>query len=463
MAQQLLTRADFEEVYDLALELGLSDPSRRSLLLAWIDTAIVANLPRHAAPAAQLNSDLQALNAIPPSSPTADAPLVTWLQNAHRLTRYLPAAAQLLDYSARAQAAAKAPPPAAPRPIESASRPTVATTDLIIRIRGRERTLTWRGVELASASAPALDWQAEIFGPDADLPLRDVLSNIDGTWDYVDLTTLGTQLAALLFPDLGDAADDALADATRVVLDLDAHAARAPWEYLYIGGAFVVQRALSVVRHVAHRRARPLTIDDYTPVALISANPTRAKVDEYDESAHRKAIRDALPGGAVLDLAQCDRRALIDSISNNDRTVRTLHFLGHGHARAGIALVDDKAPDGVRMFSAQKLAGLLQYGKDLRLVVLGACHSGAMAQSPRGLSGMAWQIAKTVGVPVVAMQAAVPQGFSTSFVAELYHQLANADGDVERAVELARRLADSDGFEVFGTPVLYADVGVPST
>lgn len=467
MAQtQLLTRADLESVYQLALELGLSEPSRRSLLLAWMPAALVANLARHPAPANQLRSDLNALNAIAPLAPSTEAPLAIWLQNAHRLASYLPAAAQFTQYCERVQAAGlvSPPPPEVPQQSSSQQPPApvkqASATDLIIRVRGDDRTLVWRGAELACASTPALDWQAETFGPDADLPLSAVLKHIGGTWDYAELTILGTQLTELLFPALGGTVDEALADATRVVLDLDAHAARAPWEYLHIGGEFVLDRLVSIVRHVPHKRPRSLIAKDWKPVALISANPSDGRFAAFKESEHRDAIREALPSGAMLDLANCDRRGLIDGVSRG--TAGTVHFLGHGQARTGIALIDQRAPEGVQLMSAAKVAKLLQFGGDLQLVVLGSCHSGAMVQTSRGLSGMAWQIAKMVGVPVVAMQVAVPQMYSTNFAVELYHQLGSdmVNGNIEIAVQRARQLADNGEFEVFGTPVLYADFGV---
>ena len=466
MAQQLLTRADLESVYDLALEMGLSDPSRRSLLLAWMPPALVANLPKHATPASQLRADLTALNAIAPLDATTDSALATWLTNAERLVSYLPKAKRFAEIRARigqAVVAFKAPlpepaPPASSTPKPQPSEPQPATTDLIVRVQGNVRVLLWRGSELCRASAPDLDWQAPLFGPDGDQPLSAVLKGIDGTWDYAELMTLGTQLADLLFPGLGSAANDALADATRVVLDLDAHAARAPWEYLVMGGEFVLDRPLSIVRHIPHQRPRSLIARNWKPVALISANPSDGRFAAFKESDHRNAIRAALPSGAVLDMANADRRSLIDCVSGG--TARTVHFLGHGQARKGIALVDHDSPEGVALISAAKIAKLLQFGGDLQLVVLGSCHSGAMAQSARGLSGMAWQIAKMVGVPVVAMQVAVPQVYSTNFAVELYHQLGSdaVNGNIEIAVKRARQLADSGEFEVFGTPVLYADV-----
>ena len=465
MAQtQLLTRDELEAVYDLALEMGLSDPSRRSLLLAWLPRALVADLPRDSKPSGQLQSDLVALNCVLPAE-GEEAPLALWLNNAERLTSYLPRGKQFAEMRTRVaraglQAAAAPAPAPAPAPTSGPRQPAALTrpTDWTIRVRGDERTLLWRGAELARASEPALDWDAEIFGPDGDLPLREVLKLIDGTWDYDELTVLGAQLADLLFPGLPDAADEALADATRVVLDLDAHAARAPWEYLVVGGEFVLDRHVSIVRHVPHKRARPLIADNWKPVALVSANPSDGRFAAFKESDHRDAIRRALPSAALIDLANCDRRGLIDGVSRG--TAGTVHFLGHGQARKGIALIDHGSPEGVQLISAAKVAKLLQFAGDLQLVVLGSCHSGAMAPSNRGLSGMAWQIAKVVGVPVVAMQVAVPQMYSTNFAVELYHQLGSdtVAGNIEVAVQRARQLAESGQYEVFGTPVLYADV-----
>lgn len=79
---------DLNNCVNLALDNGLTDPSRRSLLLAWLPSAVIAHLPGHASPADQLRSDLLTLNGFK----LADGrpAIVVWLENAERLVSYMP-------------------------------------------------------------------------------------------------------------------------------------------------------------------------------------------------------------------------------------------------------------------------------------------------------------------------------------------------------------------------------------
>ncbi len=90
-----------------------------------------------------------------------------------------------------------------------------------------------------------------------------------------------------------------------------------------------------------------------------------------------------------------------------------------------------------------------------RLVFLGACHSGTVPVGA-GLTSLGGEIARSTGVPVVAMQGAVPREFATDFAVELYARLREGL-DIEKAVYLARQV-EHRGRHAFGIPVLYADL-----
>ena len=81
-AQASNTRIDLDKVLSAALDAGLTNPSRRSLLLAWIDRSRLASLPLHNTPLDQTRSDIYALYR------TGD--LGVWLENAARLASHLP-------------------------------------------------------------------------------------------------------------------------------------------------------------------------------------------------------------------------------------------------------------------------------------------------------------------------------------------------------------------------------------
>lgn len=575
MQAELLDRADLEAVYQLALDLNLSDPSRRSLLLAWIPAEVTHRLETRSAPADQLRGDLQTLNTIREATGMDKPPLVVWLQNAERLASHLPRSRQLIEIRDRILSQSKAretraddplvsdrflgllqsagemtqaqvtdalnlapkamggiharlkqrfesegkivpfhrvatkagpvwrwgpaPPPAegldfeyefaesegpaaiaeapssstkraqppvavkkaAPSPISKPSppktvpQPKPASTDLLIHVRGATRRLIWRGEVVFEVTEPPIDWEASTFGPDEDLPLAGVRKHLAGIWDRADLLVFGTQLRQALFPGLALKANHAIETATRVVLDLDANAARGPWEYLVFGKKFLLERRLSIVRHVPATSAKSLRAQDWLPVALVSASPVNDKMSWFEEGDHRAQIAAALPAGRVQDIGQCTRARLTELATTN--TAKALHFLGHGEARKGIALLNLSVEAGYESIDPYDFANLVKLADGLNLVFLGACHGGAIAPSgDLGLTSVALRIAQTTGVPVVAMQVAVPQGFGTAFAAEFYRQLAAADGDIERAVYQTRH-ATPGGRAVFGIPVVYAD------
>ena len=121
---------ELDEVYATAIQAGLADPSRRDLLLAWLPTGLTTGLPVRPSPADQLRSDLQALlqHELTYRTPA----LTTWLENAERLTDYLPGVpsvfaamrrtlnAALLDTSGDASpppSRPASPPQAGPAPV----------------------------------------------------------------------------------------------------------------------------------------------------------------------------------------------------------------------------------------------------------------------------------------------------------------------------------------------------------
>lgn len=112
-----LTRAELEELYAKALSAGLADLQRRALLFSWISPTVTSHLPRMAAPAEQLRSDLFRLFQL--ESPE---PLQTWLKNAADLTSYLPSvSAHFRTIAARL---AESPTRAATRSLSAPAGPT---------------------------------------------------------------------------------------------------------------------------------------------------------------------------------------------------------------------------------------------------------------------------------------------------------------------------------------------------
>lgn len=101
-----------DAVADAALQAGFGDPQVRPLLFRGVMPAYPATLPAFAAPALQLQSDLNRMNAVERLI-DGSVPLQIWLQNAVRMTvEAAPRAVlqQALDRIA-VQASAESPPP----------------------------------------------------------------------------------------------------------------------------------------------------------------------------------------------------------------------------------------------------------------------------------------------------------------------------------------------------------------
>jgi hypothetical protein len=143
------------------------------------------------------------------------------------------------------------------------------------------------------------------------------------------------------------------------------------------------------------------------------------------------------------------------------RRSHVLHFMGHGsfaqESGEGCLFFEDAARHS-QAVGSEALGAVLGSLKDLRLVVLNACGTGAVAR--RGgldpYSGMAAALV-LAGVPaVVAMQFPISDEAAITFGAKLYERLAAGD-PIEAAVadgRLAMALAKGGSLE-WATPVLF--------
>ncbi|NUP09171.1 MAG: CHAT domain-containing protein [Polyangiaceae bacterium] len=293
-------------------------------------------------------------------------------------------------------------------------------------------------------------------GPFSLADLRDVLH----TCSPQDVEQIGHELERALF----GAEDEAgprqrpftsrSGEHLRLHLSLDGDAAAIPWEYLKIGGTFLVERGVSVVRWVkSNGPASSVRVNDgIVKVQIVCANPDGT----FDAARHLGDIARGLDGTGstftLLDRATADE--LLAALRRGG--MDGFHFVGHGHFVA-----DDHASILVQdgHVHADHIAAALAAGR-YRFVLLGSCHGGTAGASYQRdkFDGIARRIVASVGIPVVAMQCEVPQEYSTKFATAFYQCLREANGDLERAVHDARRRFVVRGEEriAFGIPVLYA-------
>lgn len=471
-----------DECFELAVNAGLSDPQRRSLLLAWLPAGVIASLETKPSPADQLRSDLHILNTrrLSPDQPA----IVVWLENAERLVSYLPGVPEKLRALRRRALDDAAPQPEAPQPApaprqppppqqptvvaQPAPAPPVATAALRLVIAGDRLRLLHKGAEIWARTA-ALPAELTVAGGRHTVPqLRTALASL--TWDRAALIDLGDALQSALFGGPAPAAVAAAFQAEyrrdRLVLDLDRDAAQLPWEYLRIGRDFVGEHLVVLRHHRVPGGGKPLTwTDRLGEISFVSAN--LPDMDPFNEGLHAGEIQEGLGRenrGLFTPYAACTEATLLRDALR--RGVQALHFLGHGTAR-GLKLIAVHRGDvhGDRRPSTDiaptKLASnLRKVGDSLRYVFLGACHGAAAKATGDDLSGVAQTIVERTGVPVIAMQTAVPQDYSTAFARGFYEALADqrAHGDHTDLIAAFDAARDSAASELwFGIPVLYAD------
>ena len=336
--------------------------------------------------------------------------------------------------------------------------------DLRLTIRDALRSLSSGQKELWRITAPPLDWTQPLFSDDADPPKLLTLAEVKSLlpdWNREKTERFGSQLGTLLFGGLiPDAVVNALrvdsASRRRLMLDLDSNASEAPWEYLCLNEGFILERRLSVVRQVdAEGTPRPLVLQSPpSKLAFAYADP-EGQTPVLQE--HRARIEEALTEIhlAVHPFGKCTPDRILRALTG--WKVDGFHFLGHGQRDSDekpFLLVDADQPEekSARLL-AHKLAAWLGQSR-VRFVFLGACHSGETAP---GFFGIAEAIVKKTGIPVVAMQLAVPQEYSTNFAVNFYKQLASCGYDLETAVYQARQFQYAER-HAFGIPVLFADV-----
>ncbi|KYG01892.1 hypothetical protein BE21_55675 [Sorangium cellulosum] len=308
------------------------------------------------------------------------------------------------------------------------------------------------------------DWAiVEVEVADRKLSIEDALSGLE-QWGETETAAFGDSLSTLLFgqptpAEVRRALTVRAGTTLRLGLELDTAAAVVPWEYLRVDDSFLIEQRVSMVRHV-DALGTPIPLRLGKPlqgIAFAWANPKYT--DDFLDEGHVEQIQEALSivRATVHQIARCSPRTLREVLQREK--VEALHYLGHGGIQSGsrgVLIVHPEAGSGVEcaQIEARDLATWIGNAQ-AKLVFLGACHSGTVP--PRAdLTSLAGEIARRTGVPVVAMQVAVPRDFATKFAAEFYAKLCEGL-NIERAVYLARQVKHR-GRHAFGIPVLYADL-----
>lgn len=227
-----------------------------------------------------------------------------------------------------------------------------------------------------------------------------------------------------------------------------------PWEFLYDPdqGPLALLDA-PVVRYLPQQDRIPSLIAPLPLRVLLSAaqTPPPAEVErELD------AVREALAARSDLIEVVVEPHLTTAALQRRLREgFHIWHFVGHGSAgAAGGALLFEDAYGDEEPVSALQL-GVMLNRSGLRLVVLDACGSAALATDP--FRAIAPAVIRAQVPAVVAMQFQVPEEATRAFATEFYRALAEGmpiDGCVtegRRAVMNVTGLRRPD----WGIPVIY--------
>jgi tetratricopeptide (TPR) repeat protein len=263
----------------------------------------------------------------------------------------------------------------------------------------------------------------------------------------------------------------------RLRLDVDERApeiALLPWELLrWRDVPLATQAQTLITRHLPHLdygAAGPLALDRAPRVLVVIPGGSGLAVDD-ERNAITETLDDASLSYALLD-GNVTLERLADALA--EENCHILHFIGHGAAArmngelTGLLRFNLSARrGGEEWISHDRIQALLGPYRDLRLVVLNACHGAAVSgqagrtdpESGCGFVGLAPAILRA-GVPaVVAMQFAVRDETASRFGATFYRRLATGKwvGRVDMATALARNACylaapDDPGY---AAPVLF--------
>jgi tetratricopeptide (TPR) repeat protein len=229
---------------------------------------------------------------------------------------------------------------------------------------------------------------------------------------------------------------------------------KVPWELACIEDNFItIDSYTPIVRKPDFVRfVKNININKPIRIAMISASP--------DDQNKLMVEQELMSAALSLSEHMTDAKIIMDEIFNCTKyklkqIVRTnkydmLYFTGHGAFSAGNGYLvlesDDKKTD---LISANDFASLLRTQRDLSLVFLNCCNSGAVKTGKRegflGFNDVARKVLKN-GIPeVIATQASVFDITGRKLMKTFFEELFRDDDfDVAKALSIARSDVETD-------------------
>ena len=237
-----------------------------------------------------------------------------------------------------------------------------------------------------------------------------------------------------------------------------------PWELLFYERHLAVSTNYSIVRQLDRApppRCALAPSGRNLRVLVIGADTNDSAPLEIQREKHLLARLAATAGVTFHHLKDISRRGLHEKLEEGFHVV---HFMGHGDWVDGqpVLFVQDEFGDAVGVSGtdlAEELHGLTA-DQWPRLFVLNACHGGAVALGPHGLTGIAAELYRA-GLPaVVAMRHEIGDdaavGFSRSFYRAVAARLSLDEAMAKARLALKR---DEDFALDWATPCLFSTSG----
>ncbi len=239
------------------------------------------------------------------------------------------------------------------------------------------------------------------------------------------------------------------------------------WEFLYDDKKKIAlgrSREIAFSRYLSVDREPPAAVAEQPRLLVVVSSPRNLaeyQLPALDPEEMRQSIECGL--SALKPLVSCEfLKGPATASGIRDRLVEgrfhALHLLGHGLLRsdqAAASLVLEDEDGRVVLLEEDRFAEIFEGDRDLRLVVLLACHGG-VPTTDDPFSGLGPSLVGR-GIPsVVAMRRAISVDAAVRFTDHFYRNLARG-GHVDAAVNEARQqlhLADGDDLE-WGTPALF--------
>jgi hypothetical protein len=274
------------------------------------------------------------------------------------------------------------------------------------------------------------------------------------------------------------AREQALLDGFRLRLEIDVQdgsLSLIPWELLHDGVRFLgLAGDLALARRMTGAVAGGSVSMSPWPLRMLLTVSSPSDLPKINRDVEHRALEEAIAPLAfmgLLDLDVADDGSmktlgrLFRAANAEGRPYQIWHFAGHGQydeasRRGTLAMTTPQG--GAHWVGALELASLFAEDRNLRLVVLGACHGAdGMAGDRWSAAASPFLMASGVGA-VVAMQMSISYRSAGAFIAELYGALASGSG-IDEAVAAARRgVFDLPNYVEWLRPVLYVREEVAS-